>query len=77
MKSFISGGQILVLLVMLGIILAIPIAAQTVASDMLPERWRFESWPLGLQIPFAVVCVLYFIADIWFTVRWSRKDKRR
>ena len=77
MKSFFSGGQILLLLVMVGIILAIPIVAQVVASDMLPERWKFENWPLGLQIPFAVICVLYIIVDIWFTMRWSRKQRTR
>ena len=47
----------------------IPIVGQIVFTDQLPERLRFEKWPLWLQIPFGLVVVLYFIVDVWFMIR--------
>ncbi len=77
MERFLSRATILMLLVVVGIMLAIPIAGQLVFTDMLPERWRIEHWPLWLQIPFGAIVLLYIIADLWFTIRRPGKPDRK
>ncbi len=77
MERFLSRSTVLVGLILLGCILAVPIAGELVFSNTLPERFRFENWPLWLQIPFGIVVALYIIGDIWFTTRMLGQRQRK
>ena len=77
MERFLSRATLLIVLVVVGIVIAIPIAGQLVFADMLPARWRFENWPLWLRIPFGMIGLLYAIADVWFLFRPPGKRERK
>lgn len=64
--------RLIILLVVVAIVV-FPVLALLPLLDVFPERWRFDHWPLWLQIPFGMLCALYVIAEIWTVARSSRK----
>ena len=69
MKRFIADVAVLGVVVMVGLVIAIPALGELVFSNMLPERWLFRHWPIWFEIPFGIVIDLYVLLDAWWTIR--------
>jgi hypothetical protein len=77
MERFFSRATMLIIFVTVVGIIAVPILGQLVFSDVVPEHWRFDKWPLWLQIPFGIIVGLYFVLEIWFLIHPPSKHDQK
>jgi hypothetical protein len=71
-----SRLRIILLHVVMGCIIAIPVLAEVVFSDLLPAGWRIANWPKWVQIPFGIIVAIYVIAEIWYLIYEQSRSGR-